>query len=72
MGTLYDFNDHPVIEQLMRTGDLREYETYRCPCCGGDLSPEEFVFLGDEGVIGCGACICTAEAQDALGPDTAA
>lgn len=58
--------------QLIYLWEAREPETYRCPNCGGELAPEEPVYMGDEGVIGCAACIYSIEAQDALGPDDAA
>lgn len=72
MGILYELGDHPVIDLMMRRGERCPRLAYRCPCCGGELSPEEPVYLGDEGVIGCAACVCAIEAQDALGPDDAA
>lgn len=72
MTCIDELGDHPVINLLMRTGVYRSEETYRCPCCGGDLSPEEHVYLDNEGIVGCEACLCVMEAQDILGPDSAA
>lgn len=68
----YPLEDHPVIKLFEQIGERPPYIRYRCPCCGEELEPEEMVYLGDEGIIGCTACICCAEAQDALGPDKAA
>jgi len=56
----YPLEDHPVIKLFEQIGERPPYIRYHCPCCGEELEPEEM------------ACICCAEAQDALGPDKAA
>lgn len=72
MSSIYELGDHPVIDLLMREGHVRRHETYRCPCCGGELEPEERLYLDSDGVVGCEACVTVMEAQDLLGPDPAA
>lgn len=56
-----DFPDHPVINNMERTGspDGRDPEEPRCPVCG---AAAETFFLDRAGqIVGCGCCLTTKE-----------
>lgn len=50
--------DHPVVENLCRTGypDGKEPEEIRCPVCGS-ATAENFYFKRDGMVAGCDDCL---------------
>lgn len=56
---MFDIPEHPVIENLMRTGypDGREPEEKKCPICGE--APEQFFEDKDGTIVGCDYCIKT-------------
>lgn len=61
---------YPAQDRLERTGwpAGREAAAYRCPNCGGGLAGEEQVYIRDDGqVLGCGVCVLSAYADEALG-----
>ena len=57
---MHGLRDHPVIENLLRTGypDGREPEEIRCPICGADA---EFFYTPEKSweVVGCERCLIT-------------
>lgn len=50
--------DHPVIQNLERTGypDGREPEEIRCPVCGS-INGETFYTTRDRTIVGCEICL---------------
>ena len=49
--------DHPVVENLLRTGypNGREPDVFRCPVCGADA--ENFYVTKCGTVVGCEICL---------------
>ena len=56
---MFDIPDHPVIQNMERTGypDGKEPPEIRCPVCGWDS--EEFYVAKDGTIVGCDCCIRT-------------
>ena len=56
---MYSLPDHPVVENMMRTGhpDGKEPEAILCPICGED---SEFFYTRKNGeIVGCERCLIT-------------
>lgn len=57
---MIDIADHPIIIEIETTGYLagREKAALRCPCCGEELSVDDFVYTGYNGeIVGCEHCL---------------
>lgn len=56
-----ELRDHPVIENLCRTGypDGREPKYPVCPCCGADA--EHFYRTSTGEIVGCEICLETVQ-----------
>ena len=54
---MFELRDHPVVENLLRTGypDGKEPEEIRCPVCGEDA--EHFYVTKTGTVVGCECCL---------------
>lgn len=54
---MYDVPDHPVIQNMERTGypDGREPEETACPVCGSFA--EDFFVAAGNTVVGCDICL---------------
>ncbi len=60
---MVSFPDHPIIQNLERTGepDGREPIYPRCPICGEEC---ETVYSNRTGIVGCDVCIKEADAWE--------
>lgn len=60
---MYSFPDHPIIQNLERTGyaDGKEPIYPHCPICGEEC---ETVYSNREGIIGCDVCIDITDAWE--------
>ena len=54
---MFDCPDHPVIQNLMRTGypNGKEPEEFCCPVCGA--AAENFYTTRDRTIVGCEICL---------------
>lgn len=58
---MFDIPEHPVISNMMRTGDPdgKEMPEIRCPICG--MEGEEFYLSRLGQIVGCDCCIRTVQ-----------
>lgn len=57
---MIDIADHPIVHEIETTGYPagREKAALRCPCCGEELSVDDFVYTGYNGeIVGCERCL---------------
>lgn len=57
MKQMFDIPDHPIIQNLMRTGypDGKEPKDFKCPVCGGD--GELYYLTKSKTIVGCDLCV---------------
>ena len=60
----YDIPDHPVIQNMERTGypDGKEPTYPRCPICGAEC--ESIYKNSDRDIVGCDVCVGTEDAWE--------
>lgn len=62
-----EISDHPVIREIETTGyPAGKGETVlKCPCCGEELSADDFVYTGYNGdIVGCEHCLVSHFAEN--------
>ena len=61
---MYDIPDHPVIQNMERTGypDGKEHTYPHCPVCSAEC---DTIYKNSDGdIVGCDECISTADAWE--------